>query len=226
MARELGLHEPELIVVRGAALWRAGEVALRVERPATDAHQLLRLVKLAVAAGVPAVAPVRTEPIDHPDGQVTVWQWVEPVTDREPDTACLGRALRKLHDNVRLEDWQHVGAPSLLAQFERRMARNLDELAGTDFGSGLTELLKKHVSIWVARANDTLPTPLGSVALHGDAHPGNLITTAAGCRLAAGGLGTRLRWTWRVGPRAPTHARSSRTRPSRQLQCLRSRVRG
>jgi aminoglycoside phosphotransferase (APT) family kinase protein len=184
VARELGLEEPQLVAVRGAALWRAGEVALRVERPATDARQMLRLVELAIAAGVPAVPPLRAEPIEHRGEQVTLWRWVERATDREPDTACLGTALRLLHDHVLPSAWEQAGAPPLLVQFERRMARNLNELEGTDFNPDLTRLLREQVSIWVARAADGLDTPLGSVALHGDAHPGNLITTTAGCQLA------------------------------------------
>jgi Ser/Thr protein kinase RdoA (MazF antagonist) len=112
-----------------------------------------------------------------------VWEWVEAAADREPDMACAGTALRQLHDNVRPEAWRDAGAPSLFVQFERRLERNLDELVGTEFDPGLTRLLREQASTWVTRATETVPTPLGRVALHGDAHPGNVITTATGCRL-------------------------------------------
>ncbi len=183
VAGELGLEEPVLISLGGAALWRAGDVALRVERPASDARQLVRLVKLAAAAGVPVAVPLRSEPFEHPQGQVTAWPWIEPAPERPDDLRCLGAALRVLHENVGVGEWRQAGALSVFAMFERRLARNLEELADSHFGSALIDLLEQQRAIWLSQASATLPTPLGEVALHGDVHPGNLITTADGCLL-------------------------------------------
>lgn len=183
VAQELGLEHPTLIMVRGAALWRAGEVALRVERPATDARRLIRLVKLAAAAAVPVAVPLRDEPFEHPQGQVTVWPWIEPAPGRLPDLRCLGAALLRLHENVDVGKWRQAGAPSVFTLFERRLARNLVVVADSHFDRGVIDLLERQRAIWLPRARETLPTPLGQGALHGDAHPGNLITTADGCWL-------------------------------------------
>lgn len=183
VACQLGLEQPVLISLGGAALWRAGDVALRVERPATNARQLVRLVKLAAAAAVPVAVPLRSEPFEHPQGQVTVWPWIEPAPQRPADLRCLGATLRALHEDVDVGEWRQAGAPSVFALFERWLVRNLNELADSQFGPALTDLLEQQRAIWLPRARATLPTPLGEVALHGDAHPGNLITIADGCLL-------------------------------------------
>lgn len=197
-ARSFGVDDPVLVALHGAALWRSGDVALRVERPATDARRLLDVVGLAISVGVPVVAALRDEPFEHPGGQVTAWQWVDAVTDRAPDMACLGRALRILHEEVRPSDWRAVGAPPLLEQVERRLARNLHLLRGTAFDPEVTRLLDEQWTVWMARAAETLPTVTGPVALHGDAHTGNVITTADGCRLVHWELAS-------VGPAAWDH---------------------
>lgn len=183
-AAEFGLEDPVLVGVHGAALWRSREVALRVERPSTDARMLLDLARVAERAGVPVAGRVRQEPFDHPTGQVTLWRWIHTSSPQASvDLGCFGAAIRALHRDVRVASWTAAGARPVFETFGRRLQRNVDELLAGDVDPSIVQLLRGEAGRWLDEARATLPSPLGDVALHGDAHPGNVVGTAGGCVL-------------------------------------------
>lgn len=182
-AEEFDLERPVLVGVYGAALWRAGDIAVRVERASTEARTLLELVRVAGLAGVPVAPPVCAEPFEHAAGQVTFWRWIETAPKGGADLRCFGGAIRALHREVAAERWLSAGARPILETFDRRLQNNVDELAAAGFDRSVVQFLRREAAAWTEVAGSTLPTPLGQVALHGDPHPGNVIDTAAGCVL-------------------------------------------
>ena len=182
-AERFGLGRPVLVGIYGAALWQAGDVAIRVERPSTDARKLLDLVKVAALAGVPVAAPVCDEPFEQPAGQVTLWRWIEAAQQDRVDHRCFGAAIRRLHQGVTAEQWLAAGARPILETFSHRLQNNLDVLTAAGFDPSVVELLRRQGATWAEVARSSLPTPLGQVALHGDPHPGNVISTEGGCVL-------------------------------------------
>lgn len=182
-AAALGLRQPVFVGLHGAALWRSADVMLRVERPAGDAGKLVRLARIAAEAEVPVAVPLRDDPFHHPAGQVTVWRWVDTDPDRRDAARCFGVALATLHGRVDTVAWAGAGAEPVLAMFARRLEGNLRELHDRGGDPGVVRLLEREAWKWSSAAAATVPSPLGDVALHGDAHPGNVITTPNGCVL-------------------------------------------
>jgi Ser/Thr protein kinase RdoA (MazF antagonist) len=127
------------------------------------------------AAGAPVVAPsAEIDPGPHQhDGMVlTFWELAEEVPGA-PDAAAAGRGLRACHEalrDFRGDLHEHAGVREARAILERLAAAGAVE-------AGDAAMLRR-AGERLARRVDALALPLRPV--HGDAHLGNVITTARG----------------------------------------------
>jgi hypothetical protein len=124
---------------------------------------------------VAALEP-RVEPRSHErDGfVVTLWTYYEPVTPRELSPAGYAEALERLHAGMRRLD---VRAPHFTDRVEaaQRLVENKDltpELAGADRELLLGTLRSRSQAIGGRGAAEQL--------LHGEPHPGNVLSTRTG----------------------------------------------
>ena len=126
--------------------------------------------------GAPVVAPSRELPAGphERDGfAISFWTYVEPDPDRTPTAADCSAMLPDLHDALRSYPGE---LPALCANDIPRGLEMLDRgatgLSGTD-----VDLLRVSAErlrpLWEAPGDEAQP-------LHGDAHPGNLISTRDG----------------------------------------------
>ncbi len=172
---------PEVLAERSNVLVRLGPVVARV--PATTlltrpdaAAWLARDVALAAflaGRGAPVVPP-STDPPAGPhhagDLPVTLWRYVAHVTSYRPAPAEVAGSLAELHECLREYPGElPTGGP--LAEVHRMLGLLTGELGPA------AEPLRERAH----RLAGELPA--GQVqALHGDAHPGNLLSTPAGPR--------------------------------------------
>ncbi|MEV4393696.1 aminoglycoside phosphotransferase family protein [Nonomuraea sp. NPDC049607] len=154
--------------------------ALARLRPEEAMRRELAVVSFLHGRGAPVVPPSDLLPArvhEHGGTPVSYWQYVEHVEhaehvehDGSPVTPeAFGRALRELHEELR-------GFPGALP----RLGPVLDEprhLLGLLSGE-----LEPDVLARLAEARDGLAArlPDGGQAVHGDAHPGNLLVTPGG----------------------------------------------
>jgi hypothetical protein len=150
-------------------------------RVAPAAHQVARFeVELAqrlAEAGCP-VAPLepRVEPRVHErDGfVVTLWTYFEPVTPREVSPADYARALERLHAGMRELD---VPAPHFTDRVER--ARRL--VADRDRTPALADADRELLGGTLRSLGRAIGERGGAEQLlHGEPHPGNVLTTGNG----------------------------------------------
>ena len=181
-ASALGLTADEAIILHDS-----NRLAVRLlpcdvlARVAPAAHQVaqfeidlaLRLAETQSPAGV--LAP-RVEPrVYQRDGFViTLWTYYEPVTPREVAPAAYASALERLHAGLRKAD---LGSPHFTDRVEeaQQLVQSRDltpELADAD-----RELLASTLrGLRQAIAQRGAPEQL----LHGEPHPGNLLSTKTG----------------------------------------------
>ncbi|MEU2260754.1 aminoglycoside phosphotransferase family protein [Streptomyces sp. NPDC019645] len=152
-----------------------------VARVAPVAHQVARfeveLAQLLAESGCPVAAlEPRVEPRVHErDGfVVTLWTSYEPATPRQVSPADYARALERLHAGMRR---LHVPTPHFTERVEQaqRLVANRDRtpaLADTD-RAFLGDTLRSLRRVIGERG-------CAEQLLHGEPHPGNLLTTASG----------------------------------------------
>ncbi|MEU2489794.1 aminoglycoside phosphotransferase family protein [Streptomyces sp. NPDC007883] len=152
-----------------------------VARVAPVAHQVARfeveLAQLLAESGCPVAAlEPRVEPRVHErDGfVVTLWTSYEPATPRQVSPADYARALERLHAGMRRLD---VPTPHFTDRVEQaqRLVANRDRtpaLADTD-RAFLGDTLRSLRRVIGERG-------CAEQLLHGEPHPGNLLTTASG----------------------------------------------
>lgn len=150
-------------------------------RVAPETHQAARFeVELAqrlAAAGCPvAVLEPRAEPRVHErDGfAVTLWTYYEPVKRREVPPADYADALHRLHAGMRALDLRTPHFTDRVARAQRLLADRdrTPALPGAD-----RELLGDTLRS-LGRAVSARGAP--EQPLHGEPHPGNLLTTEGG----------------------------------------------
>ncbi|TQJ05696.1 aminoglycoside phosphotransferase family protein [Amycolatopsis cihanbeyliensis] len=177
----LPVDAPEVLAERSNVLVRLGPVVARV--PATTlltrpdaAAWLARDVALAAflsGRGAPVVPP-STDPPAGPhaaDGlPVTLWRYVAHLTSYRPGPAEVASRLAELHECLR--DYPgELPTEGPLAEIHRML-----DLLTRELGPAAESLRER-----AHRLAETLPAERVQ-ALHGDAHPGNLLGTAAGSR--------------------------------------------
>jgi hypothetical protein len=157
------------------------DVVARVARGAPAAHQIAQLeVELAgrlAESGCPVAAlEPRVEPrVYERDGfVVTLWTFYEPATRQEVSPAGYATALQRLHTGMRKLD---VPAP----HFTDRIESAQQLVASRDYTPALTEadreLLGDTLRDLRRRIGDRRDA---EQLLHGEPHPGNVLTTKNG----------------------------------------------
>lgn len=179
VARALSIEGQARLVRLGmAAVWETSDG--RIVRVDSSAHpglisRLEAWISLA-ESGLPMLQPLLT-----PDGGrylyvghrvITVWPMATPVSQVDFDWAWLGSTLSSLHQVS-------------VAGLDRRIpsdyvAMSLSELERTGAYSDAIEPLRRQLTT-VAAAVDWDQHP--KVPVHGDAHPGNVVSTDDGLRL-------------------------------------------
>lgn len=172
-AAGFGLPAPELLRVGMNALYRCGDVVLRVGRPSADPILALQLADRLLEIGIPVVRPARPSACVVDLLTVTAWHFVKPV-DRPVDWTAVGAIVRRLHGLDRCEFPAAYPIPSPVTfpwwDFDRLLAETSD-LVDEAALAGLTETVDRNAG-WAAFAD--------VVTCHGDVHPGNVLMTMDG----------------------------------------------
>ncbi|MFC4114908.1 phosphotransferase family protein [Nonomuraea zeae] len=150
--------------------------ALGRPRPEQALRRELEVVSFLHGLGAPVVPPSALLPAGpHVRDGVAVSFWThvahDPAYEVTPDAA--GKALAELHASLR----EFPGELPYLGPVLDEPVRLLELLDGEVAPGALARLRDAHADL-VARLG---PAPRGDVrAVHGDAHPGNLLATPAG----------------------------------------------
>jgi hypothetical protein len=175
VSRQLGLQAPERIRVGMNALFRCGDVIVRVGRPSASGSLAIELAHRLLRLGISGPVPATDEVVEADGLAATCWQRIVPVHD-SVDWVAVGRIVRRVHTlaldelpdgypvpspstfpwwdfDAILDDVRHLIDPPALGAIERAIDRDRD---------------------WTARvATD-------AVLCHGDVHPGNVMMTDRG----------------------------------------------
>ncbi|MET9908077.1 aminoglycoside phosphotransferase family protein [Streptomyces sp. NPDC006476] len=149
--------------------------------PAADqvAHFEVDLAQRLAEAGCPvAVLDPRVKPRVHQqDGFViTLWTYYEPAGPRRIAPADYAHALRRLHAGMRQLD-----VP--VAHFTDRVAQAQHLVASRDRTPALTDADRALLGDTLRNLREVIGERGGpDQLLHGEPHPGNLLTTASGPR--------------------------------------------
>jgi aminoglycoside phosphotransferase (APT) family kinase protein len=174
VAHDLDLPDPVLLRAGMNALFRAGDVIVRIGRPSAPAELSIelasRLRDQGIAAPTPAAADV------HIEGDLSATCWVRLVDSGEPiDWREVGAIVRRVHAlaPADLPDGYPLPPPTAFPwwDFETMMAElgaEIDDAAR----AGLEQAIERNAA-W--RQLDGV-----NVVCHGDVHPGNVVMTADG----------------------------------------------
>jgi aminoglycoside phosphotransferase (APT) family kinase protein len=176
VALQHDLGEPVLIRRGMNALFRAGDLVIRVGQPSTDPALGIALVRRLAELGVPVVPPASELVVERDGLSATLWPHL-PDSDAPIDWFAVGNAVRSVHrlDRAELPDGYPVPTPARFPwwDFDDLLAElqpDLDIAAST----GLRAAVERH------RGWATMTAP---VVCHGDVHPGNVMMTPEGPRL-------------------------------------------
>lgn len=171
---DLGLPHPELLRAGMNALFRAGEVVIRVGRPSAPAALAIELAHRLREHGIAAPVPASHDVFVEGGLAATCW---EPLRDSGAaiDWTSVGAIVARVHTLAPsdLPSGYPVPPPTTFPwwDFEALLAD-----AGSDIDDaarvGIERALKRNAG-W--RLLEGLP-----VVCHGDVHPGNVMMTADG----------------------------------------------
>src|SRR5215467_5279414 len=182
IASALGLRVDDVIVLHDSNTLTARLLPCDiVARVAPIAHQVAQFeIELArrlaeVQSPVAALEP-RAEPrVYERDGfVVTLWTYYKPATSREVSPAGYANALERLHADLRQLDVRTPHFTDRVEEAQRLVeSSNLTpDLADADRGLLLTTLRNRRRAIIDRGAVEQL--------LHGEPHPGNVLSTKFG----------------------------------------------
>lgn len=166
---------PELLRLGTNASHRIGDAVVRVapagrERDAVERE--LHLARFLAARGFDAVRPLDVEqPLDVDGHWATAWAWVPHDPAAVTDGEAFGRLIRGFHDVTTAYDAPLPGWGALelidarLGGLRRNPHFSPDELA-----------LLEDVREGLVRRLDELSSSTPAGVVHGDAHPGNVLT--------------------------------------------------
>jgi aminoglycoside phosphotransferase (APT) family kinase protein len=156
------------------ALFRAGDVIVRVGRPSAPAHLSIELAHRLRVHGVPAPVPAVDEVFV--DGELAASCWEPLVDSGDPiDWRALGAIVRRVHGLAPTDvpDGYPLPPPTAFPwwDFDAMLADVGDEI-DVAARAGLGRALARNAA-W--RRLDG-----AHVVCHGDVHPGNVVMTAGG----------------------------------------------
>ncbi len=170
-----GLPEPTLLRVGMNAIFRCGDVVLRVAAPTAPASLSLELAALLERTGVAVPSPRRAEVHVAGDLAVTAWGHLDE-SDAPVDWREVGADVQRVHGLAREELPPGLPTPSPVHfawwDFERLLV-DVGSRLDAPARRGIEAALERH------RGWDEFG-PEDVVVCHGDVHPGNVIQTADG----------------------------------------------
>jgi len=181
-ASVLGLTVDDVIVLQDS-----NKLALRLlpcevfARVAPAAHQVAQFEielaqQLAATASPVAALDPRVEPrvYERDDFVVTLWTYYEPVPTREVSPADYTRALARLHAGMRTVD---IATP----HFTDRVEEAQQLVASRDRTPALADADRELLSHTLrSRRRAIVDRGADEQLLHGEPHPGNVLSTKAG----------------------------------------------
>lgn len=192
-ASEWGLPDP-VFVRRGMnAIFRCGEVVLRVGRPSARPALAHELADVLCRSGIRVPQPVDGAARSIGGHGVTAWERIEE-TGGSIDWHEVGRLVAAVHaiDPSELPPGLPVPSPAGFPWWD--FANLLEATAPAIDGaalSGLTAVVERHRG-W-SEFDET-------VVCHGDVHPGNVMTSVDGPVLVDWDLVCRAPWWWDHAP--------------------------
>jgi aminoglycoside phosphotransferase (APT) family kinase protein len=174
VARELDLPEPAVLRIGMNALFRAGDVIVRVGRPSAPAGLAIELVQSLRSRGIAAPVPACGAVFEDGELAATCWQPLlesgEPIDWRE-----VGTIVRRVHDlsSADLPEGYPLPPPTAFPwwDFERLMNEVGDEIDHAA-RAGLEQAIHRNAAWTRIEAR--------CVVCHGDVHPGNVVMTDTG----------------------------------------------
>lgn len=169
----LDLPTPVLLRAGMNALYRSGDVVLRVGHTTADPGLAVELAGRLLDAGIPVARPASSAVTVVEGLAVTAWELLD-VRPEPIDWPAVGRIVRAVH-GLRPEDLPAgypLPSPSALPWWDfDRMIADVADLIDAEALAGLTAAVERH------RGWSEMSTV---VVCHGDVHPGNVVTTPAG----------------------------------------------
>lgn len=173
VADERALPAPVLVRAGMNAIFRSGDVVLRVGRTTVDPALGIELAIRLRSAGVPVPRPASHTATTVDGLSITAWEHIEAIPT-PIDWVAVGRIVRSVHELLPgdLPAGYPLPAPSGLPwwDFDRMLTDAADRI-DREALAGLTAAVERHRG-WAEMAD--------LVVCHGDVHPGNVVTTAAG----------------------------------------------
>jgi aminoglycoside phosphotransferase (APT) family kinase protein len=174
VARKLHLPSPELLRVGMNALFRAGDVVIRVGRPSAPARLAIELAQRLGERGIAAPVPADEDVVVEGGLTATCWQALsesgEPV-----DWYAVGAIVRHVHALTAADFPDGYPAPPPTAfpwwDFEALMhdvGGEIDDVAR----AGLEGAINRNAAWRLLEG--------AHVVCHGDVHPGNVVMTDEG----------------------------------------------
>jgi Ser/Thr protein kinase RdoA (MazF antagonist) len=174
-ARRLGLSPPERIRVGMNALYRCGDVVLRVGRTSASPSAGVELAHRLLDAGLPVPTPATDQAVVEGDLAVTAWRRLDPL-DAVADWHAIGRIVRRVHALSPSDLPPAYPLPSPTGfpwwQFDE-MVRDVGPDIDPPALAGIAAAIERHRD-WVELVREH------PVVCHGDVHPGNVMMTADG----------------------------------------------
>ena len=177
VAHELELSEPQLIRTGMNAIFRSGDVVLRVGHPTAPVEAAIELASVLSRHGIRVVHPSADQPspraTDPEEPVVSVWEHIAD-TGAPIDWAAIGAMVRRLHrlDPATIPSVYPVPFPTRFPWWD--FAALLDEL-----GPAIDDDARAGIEAAIARwPNATRFERV--VVCHGDVHPGNVIMSVDG----------------------------------------------
>jgi hypothetical protein len=182
IASSLGLTVEDAIVLHNSNKLTLrllpGDVLARVAPAAEQVAQFeIELAQRLAEAGSPVAAlepRVETRVYERDGFEVTLWTYYAPVTGREVAPADYAHALERLHAGMRTLD---VPSP----HFTDRVEDAQQLVASRDLTPALADADRELLAITLRRLRRVIGERGGAEQLlHGEPHPGNVLTTKDG----------------------------------------------
>lgn len=172
-----GWNLPEPVSVRHGmnAIFRCGEVVLRVATPSAPAEVSIALAALLGDHGIAVPAAVRSDPAEIGPYSITAWEHVL-ADGRSMDWRAVGEVVCRVHQ-LAIDDLP-VGLPTPSpVDFpwweHERLLDDVGDLIDDVAAAGIRAAIDRHAG-WRDLAE------IDPVVCHGDVHPGNVMMTEEG----------------------------------------------